>query len=429
MGCASATPWDITIVYTTSVEGEYESCGCPHHPLGGVSKRAKLVEDLKKKEKNLVVIDSGDLFFSSDALPFGSNTQWRLKAELIGDSYKIMGVDAIGVGEKDLAMGLEFLKTQAEKGLKIIATNLSSEKHPWLLPYLIIEKNHKKIGIISLLQGKIKPEEGEIKEPIRAMDEVINTIRNKTDLIVLLSHLKPSDEENLLKSRSDIEIIISSHMGYISQKPREVNRKLILSAGNRGKYAGVIRLKFNGKGPYSVRTTGNNEGTYTYESEWIPIEQDMPSESRIDKLIAEYNTKIAELNATGKREIVTYITADGCKGCHEKQYQFWKSTKHAMAYQTLKALKKNMDPECIPCHTTGFGKTGGFTSPSNVGNLKGVQCESCHENSTQHGKAGGRKEVKRAVPEIICRECHTPERSPDFDYNTRLPAVSCPKGR
>ncbi|MDQ7053398.1 MAG: cytochrome c family protein [candidate division KSB1 bacterium] len=72
-----------------------------------------------------------------------------------------------------------------------------------------------------------------------------------------------------------------------------------------------------------------------------------------------------------------FVGTQKCKKCHLKQYKSWKKTKMASTFDVLKpgvraeAKKKaGLDPdkdyttdkECLPCHTTGYGKPGGFIS-------------------------------------------------------------------
>jgi hypothetical protein len=89
----------------------------------------------------------------------------------------------------------------------------------------------------------------------------------------------------------------------------------------------------------------------------------------------------------------SYQGTQKCKKCHIKQYKGWSQTKMAKAFELLKPgvraeEKKSvgLDPEkdytkdetCIPCHTTGYGKSGGFTSLEETPELVGVGCEVCH---------------------------------------------------
>ena len=61
---------------------------------------------------------------------------------------------------------------------------------------------------------------------------------------------------------------------------------------------------------------------------------------------------------------------------------------HAHAYKTLVDAKKpgnrQYDPECIVCHTVGFGHETGFRTAEKTPKLKDLGCEACHGPSTPH---------------------------------------------
>lgn len=150
-----------------------------------------------------------------------------------------------------------------------------------------------------------------------------------------------------------------------------------------------------------------------------------------------------------------YIGVKKCKMCHIKQYKSWKKTGMAKAFEDLKpgvkaeAKKKagldpnkdyTNDPKCLKCHTTGYGKPGGFKSLAETPKLVGVQCESCHGPGGKYwkvmkkNKKFTRAEAKAAgliIPsedEKGCLECHGGE-SPfnekvdpkyKFDFKERL---------
>lgn len=88
-----------------------------------------------------------------------------------------------------------------------------------------------------------------------------------------------------------------------------------------------------------------------------------------------------------------FVGSKNCKKCHIKEYKSWEETKMAQAYESLKpgvdveakaAMGMSADEdytqnaECVACHVTGYGKTGGFTSIEETPELAGVGCESCH---------------------------------------------------
>ena len=70
-----------------------------------------------------------------------------------------------------------------------------------------------------------------------------------------------------------------------------------------------------------------------------------------------------------------YVGTNNCKKCHIKEWKSWSETKMAKTFDVLKpgaeAEKKTAagldpnkdytnDPTCVRCHSTGFGKPGGF---------------------------------------------------------------------
>jgi len=123
-----------------------------------------------------------------------------------------------------------------------------------------------------------------------------------------------------------------------------------------------------------------------------------------------------------------YASKDSCVDCHPSQLADWSRTRHAAAWAPLQARGSTRDPECLACHSTGFGDSGGFVDPDEDRTLLGVQCEACHGAMEAHVQAARksprfRPPASAAVTEATCRRCHDPANSPKFDYATYLPKV------
>jgi len=133
-----------------------------------------------------------------------------------------------------------------------------------------------------------------------------------------------------------------------------------------------------------------------------------------------------------------YVGTKKCKACHMKEFKSWSETKMAKAFEVLRPganaeakTSAGLDPDkdyttdatCLPCHTVGYGKEGGFVDEATTPELAGVGCEMCHG-------AGGtyiesqymslkNKEYKKAdivavglvdqVGEAQCAPCHNPD--------------------
>jgi formate-dependent nitrite reductase cytochrome c552 subunit len=130
-----------------------------------------------------------------------------------------------------------------------------------------------------------------------------------------------------------------------------------------------------------------------------------------------------------------FVGSFACKKCHLKEWKSWSETRMATVFEDLKpgmaveAKKKaGLDPTkdytrdamCVACHTTGFGKPGGFVSVEKTPDLVGVGCEMCHGPGGTYIKDGymtmDNKEYKKAdlvavgmvdhVTKEQCETCH-----------------------
>jgi hypothetical protein len=118
-----------------------------------------------------------------------------------------------------------------------------------------------------------------------------------------------------------------------------------------------------------------------------------------------------------------FVGAISCKRCHEVNYKNWLKTKHAKASQTIVSSPKYAQEDCLICHSTGYGKMGEYVTVEEIPfYLRGVQCEACHGERKGHP---GRGEIERKVTLGICRNCHTKDQSPTFNYVAYLEKIGC----
>ncbi len=119
-------------------------------------------------------------------------------------------------------------------------------------------------------------------------------------------------------------------------------------------------------------------------------------------------------------EKTAYSGEELCSVCHERPHATWTLTKHAYAFETLVEHGSDRDPECLPCHTVGYGQNGGFDPKLRQDHLRGVQCENCHGRGGPHQSP----EFLKAGFEPVCLGCHTEQHSLRFVFAERLPLVS-----
>lgn len=118
-----------------------------------------------------------------------------------------------------------------------------------------------------------------------------------------------------------------------------------------------------------------------------------------------------------------YAGAEKCSFCHVDTHSDWMTTRHANAFETLRAIKQEKNAACVVCHTVGFGTPNGFKDETTTPHLLGVQCESCHGPADGHVTRllDKNNQVDRArVPlktlaSEMCGGCHTDAHHPTYD--------------
>ena len=116
-----------------------------------------------------------------------------------------------------------------------------------------------------------------------------------------------------------------------------------------------------------------------------------------------------------------YIGMSSCKPCHEKEYRaFTSHAKKSSSFRSIERLRKELTEEevggCYACHTTGYGKPGGFVSEETTPDLMNAGCEVCHGPGELHAGSRDARDIKGHLTERDCEGCHTSERIKAFRY-------------
>src|SRR5207249_11565241 len=90
-------------------------------PKGGLARRASFVDSMKVQYGQVVLVDNGG-FFPEQANEH--DIAWFLM-----DAMKMLGTDAVGLGERDLKYGIAWLKAQQKRpGVPLVCANLVDKK-------------------------------------------------------------------------------------------------------------------------------------------------------------------------------------------------------------------------------------------------------------------------------------------------------------
>ena len=429
LNIASSTPI-IHVVFTGEENGYLEPCGCSEKQLGGISKRHTLINHLREKDENLLLLSLGDLTGKV-------GRQDEIKMETAFESLDLMGYVAHNLGEKDLEMGTDLLGYLSQiSNVDLISSNIVfTTEVLGIKPYVIKEIKTKdttlSVGILGIVSpGLVESayQNMEVMDPVVSLTPLLSDLRDKTDILILLSHAEMEESIVIAEACPELDLIISGHLVDRPDLYREkVKNTYVIPVGEKGKYVGKITLSPQQK------QTGEDE----YFNRLPPVIEITPLDERfadspdIAMLLRIYQERLKDeelLAQVFKSDLpsnLAFIANNDCAVCHNKIFKHWEGTGHASAYETLVKAEHEYDPECVECHVIGLNYFTGFETMESTPELKGVGCESCHGAGSDH-KETQSKDYGRVSVEN-CEICHNDEHSPNFEFNDYWQKIKHPR--
>lgn len=244
----------LTILHTNDMHSRIEPFpgNDPKYPgLGGMAKRATLIEKIRSSEKNVLLLDAGDVFQGTPYFNlYGGELEFKLMSK--------MRYDACTMGNHDFDNGLEgFNKMLPYAGFPFICSNydfsdtiLSGKT----IPYKIFSKADVKIGVFGIgieLNGLVEKklfEKTKYNDPFTSAEKMAAFLKNemKCHLVICLSHLgykydsNKIDDLKLAAGSKDIDVIIGGHTHSFLDEPaivkNRMNREVLI---NQVGWAGI----------------------------------------------------------------------------------------------------------------------------------------------------------------------------------------------
>lgn len=251
----------ITILHTNDTHSHIDPFPVDHpkNPnMGGAARRAAIIESIRKEEKNVLLLDAGDIF---QGTPYFNYYGGELEFKLMS----MMQYDVATMGNHDFDNGIDGFYAQLPYAkFDFVSANYDFKNtvlNDIVKPYKIIIKDGIKIGIFGLgvqLDGLVDKKlykETVYNNPIEVAQDMTRILKEekKCDLVICLSHLgfkykdepeKPSDIL-LAQKTKNIDLIIGGHTHTFLDKPvieknREGKEVLINQVGCFGVNLGRI---------------------------------------------------------------------------------------------------------------------------------------------------------------------------------------------
>ncbi len=415
---------DIQILFSGEELGDLEPCGCFEGQIGGISRRHTFIDSLRKQKRIIIPVSLGDLSKS-----FGR--QEEIKLEILYRAIGAMGYVLHNLGEKDIEFDPQLISYLLQTNtMAFLSSNVEFiAPFPLQINQYIIKEYYSSqrpfkiafLGILSqsLLSNYIT-DYVKVYEPGEILKTLVKKLRDKVDLIVLLSHAPLEESLEIGNSFPEIGLIITGHN---IDEPRDSvvysNNAPVISPGTHGKYMGVAR--------YSIK----NNTLERRSVEVIPLDHTYKDSQEITPLLKEYQQMLIDEDLLRKipqiplEDGLSYVGSSACGICHRIVYDHWRKTKHGTSYTTLVTAGHEYDPECIQCHTTGYGYVSGFFSYKESRDLINVGCESCHGAGSKHVK--NVNDTSYGSDKSNCEVCHDSEHSPKFQFKEYWKKIEHPK--
>lgn len=228
----------VAVTFTAAAKGrqllilhtnDTHSCVLPLNPnladtmlagRGGFLRRAAMIDQMRKEDKDLLLLDSGDF---SQGSPYYTMFKGDVETELMN----IMGYDAATIGNHEFDFGLENMARIFRKAkFPIVCANYDftgTVVEGLVKPYVIIKRKGVRIGIFGLspkLDGLVMANTCagvRYSDPIKTANAVADKLKNeeKCDVVICLSHLGwdeagLNDMEMMAKTRN-IDLVLGGH--------------------------------------------------------------------------------------------------------------------------------------------------------------------------------------------------------------------------
>ena len=145
----------LTLILTGRTQSFLEACGCKSNMSGGITRRATLLDQIRQRRENALVIDSGDLFPDIRDVPeMDDLTSTEIDTYL--ESLVRMGYGFAAIAGNEVSYGPEFLKSKVrDSPIPMVSANVLHHGIPIAPPTIVLEAGSHRFGFIGLLQERV----------------------------------------------------------------------------------------------------------------------------------------------------------------------------------------------------------------------------------------------------------------------------------
>ncbi|MGA7160033.1 MAG: bifunctional UDP-sugar hydrolase/5'-nucleotidase [Bacteroidota bacterium] len=251
----------ITILHTNDIHATFiprEATWMRETPkplVGGINELSFALDSVRKINNATLYLDAGDIMTGNPI------TEYEYHGALGGALFQMMnmiGCDAWCLGNHDFDLGQKnLLQLTRIAKFPTVSANVVDDNGNYPLnnkPYVIIEKNGLKIGIIGVMSQGLYGLVNQtmlvgikVLSPIATTQKFIDELQPKTDLIVALTHQGVDDDSVLAMNVHGLNVIVGGHSHTRLKQPKLINGVIIVQTGAYCENLGVLDLTVDNK--------------------------------------------------------------------------------------------------------------------------------------------------------------------------------------
>ncbi len=299
----------ISLLHSSNRRSTVETCHCPAHPLGGIDREARVVDEIEASGQPCILVDAGGY------LRLPPNERSKQGAAIALEAITKMGTHAVNVGITDLSAGSKFLRDlETSFSVPFVSTNVLTKEGKQLfpayrlVPVRLLDGKKVTVAVVGVTRpnkadensprlGTV-PDDVTIGDPKEALERTIPDVRKKADLVILLAYYTREDAPSFVaslspKARPDVvvcgDFTVGQRREYYLANLTQVDGLYYLTGGYEGRQLGHTMLELDKKNT-----------VVSASSKLIEIEQSIPPNSSFTPFVEQYQKRMSNLLMEGK---------------------------------------------------------------------------------------------------------------------------------
>lgn len=276
----------LTILHTNDLHGMMLPFEEEGEIVGGFSRIATLVQEVRQEEENVLLVDAGDTIMEDRHLMAN-----YFRGEPVIKIMNHLGYDLAVPGNHDFEFGLDILAERiAQADFVYLAANIVPTEDPTesallmtsqMEPYVIVSVQGVRIGFLGLTMPLHGFSGIDIKETLQTAREYVPRMREEADIVIVMTHQKLERDYEIVDEVEGIDILLAAHVHSVAfEHGLTRNGTLIAKTSCWGKELGRVDLTVE-NGP---------DGFYLQDAQasLLHVTSDIAEDEEVSRIIEPY---------------------------------------------------------------------------------------------------------------------------------------------